>query len=102
MTANTARATRIIDVIAGAFDMSRDQLVFAGRHAAIAHPRQLAMYLVRSQEAQGGGAALSLPAIGRLFGGRHHTTVLSACRATWARLGPDVCHALVELTELVP
>ncbi len=31
----------------------------------------------------------SLPAIGRHFGGRDHTTVLHACRRTTARIAAD-------------
>jgi chromosomal replication initiator protein len=31
----------------------------------------------------------SLPAIGRQFGGRDHTTVLHACRRTAARIADD-------------
>ena len=31
----------------------------------------------------------SLPAIGRQFGGRDHTTVLHACRRTTARIDTD-------------
>jgi chromosomal replication initiator protein len=33
--------------------------------------------------------ALSLPAIGREFGGRSHTTVLHACRRTTERITED-------------
>jgi chromosomal replication initiator protein len=31
----------------------------------------------------------SLPAIGKHFGGRDHTTVMHACRRTSARIGSD-------------
>jgi chromosomal replication initiator protein len=41
------------------------------------------MYLARELTAE------SLPAIGRQFGGRDHTTVLHACRRTSARLATD-------------
>ena len=49
----------------------------------MAKPRQLAMYLARELTGE------SLPAIGRQFGGRDHTTVLHAWRRTSARLADD-------------
>ncbi len=41
------------------------------------------MYLARELTGE------SLPAIGRQFGGRDHTTVLHACRRTSARIASD-------------
>jgi chromosomal replication initiator protein len=41
------------------------------------------MYLCREHTDQ------SLPAIGKRFGGRNHTTVMHACRRTSARLASD-------------
>jgi chromosomal replication initiator protein len=41
------------------------------------------MYLARELTSE------SLPAIGRHFGGRDHTTVLHACRRTAARIATD-------------
>ena len=41
------------------------------------------MYLAREHTAQ------SLPAIGRAFGGRNHTTVLHACKRAADRLAAD-------------
>jgi chromosomal replication initiator protein len=92
-----ARGRRIVDAIATGFGCSRSQLIHGGRHRRLSWPRQLAMYLVRSDE------GLSLPEIGRLFGGRHHTTVLAGCRATWRRFAEDrpALDALVELAEAV-
>ena len=49
----------------------------------IAWPRQLAMYLAREL------TGASLPAIGREFGGRDHTTVLHACRRANERISAD-------------
>ena len=51
--------------------------------ARIAAARQVAMYLARELSGE------SLPAIGRGFGGRDHTTVLHAWRRTSARLAED-------------
>jgi chromosomal replication initiation ATPase DnaA len=49
------------------------------RERALVKARHLAMYRIRKE------TELSLPRIGRMFGGRDHTTVLSACRAHQAR-----------------
>jgi chromosomal replication initiator protein len=66
-----------------AFGITLQQLVSQERTARIAWPRQVAMYLCREHTDQ------SLPAIGRRFGGRNHTTVMHACRRTSTRLASD-------------
>ena len=82
------------------FGLSSDELLSAARVARVAWPRQVAMYLARELTGQ------SLPAIGREFGGRDHTTVLHACRRTSARIAADsssreavekLCRALGQL-----
>jgi chromosomal replication initiator protein len=65
------------------FGVSSEELLSTTRSARVAWPRQVAMYLARELTAE------SLPAIGRQFGGRDHTTVLHACRRTSARLATD-------------
>jgi chromosomal replication initiator protein len=65
------------------FQLSEDELVSPGRSSRIAWPRQLAMYLAREL------TDASLPAIGREFGGRDHTTVMHACKRASARLDSD-------------
>lgn len=65
------------------FGLAPRELLSSARAPRVAWPRQLAMYLVRELTGE------SLPAIGRSFGGRDHTTVLHACRRTAARLGDD-------------
>jgi hypothetical protein len=55
-------------------------LISARRNADIVRPRQIAMFLARHLTPN------SLPAIGRTFGGRDHTTVLHAVRKIeWLR-----------------
>jgi chromosomal replication initiator protein len=66
-----------------AFGVSMDELLSTSRAAPIAWPRQVAMYLARELTDQ------TLPAIGRAFGGRNHTTVLHACRRTAERMASD-------------
>lgn len=65
------------------FGITPEELLSSSRAARIAWPRQVAMYLARELTAE------SLPAIGRHFGGRDHTTVLHACRRTNERISTD-------------
>jgi chromosomal replication initiator protein len=65
------------------FGVSPAELLSKARTARVAWPRQVAMYLSRELTEE------SLPAIGRHFGGRDHTTVLYACRRTTARMLAD-------------
>jgi len=73
----------IQDLTAEAFGLTRDELLSHSRAARLAWPRQVAMYLAREHTTE------TLPAIGRSFGGRNHTTVLYAYRRTAARLATD-------------
>jgi len=66
------------------FGLSGNELLSSSRTPRIAWPRQVAMYLARELTGE------SLPAIGRHFGGRDHTTVLHACRRTAERIAEDV------------
>ncbi len=65
------------------FGVSSEELVSATRAARVAWPRQIAMYLARELTEE------SLPAIGREFGGRDHTTVLHAWRRTQKRIATN-------------
>lgn len=76
----------IADIKAAAceqFGISPDELVSPARTARLAWPRQVAMYLARELTQE------SLPAIGRQFGGRDHTTVLHAWRRTEKRMSTN-------------
>jgi chromosomal replication initiator protein len=79
------------------FGVALEDLVSASRAPRVAWPRQLAMFLARAH------TDATLPAIGRAFGGRDHTTVLYACRRVAERAGADhVVHTDIErlATEL--
>lgn len=67
-------ATAIMEATADYFDIDMDVLRGAGKKRAVAHARQLAMYLCREL------TDLSLPKIGSEFGGKDHTTVIYADR----------------------
>ena len=66
-------AQAILEATCRIFGISRSRLLSQLRSGWIVHPRSVAMYLVRKE------TALSYPACARVFGGRHHTTVLAAC-----------------------
>jgi chromosomal replication initiator protein len=71
------RRVRIEDiqkVVAGHFNVSKNDLLSARRTRAIVRPRQIAMYLAKMMTPR------SFPEIGKRFGGRDHTTVLHAVR----------------------
>ncbi len=68
------------------FGVSSDELVSPARAAKLSQPRQLAMYLAREL------TDASLPAIGRAFGGRDHSTVLQALRRTERRIEADIAY----------
>ena len=63
----------------------------------IAFPRQVAMYLIREM------TDCSLPKIGTLFGGRHHTTVYHACEKIEDEMSMDknLCNIIEEIKEEV-
>jgi chromosomal replication initiator protein len=65
------------------FGVSPEELVSTARTARLTWPRQVAMYLARELTQE------SLPAIGRAFGGRDHTTVLHAWRRIEERMSSN-------------
>jgi len=73
MTADIDAAT-IMAVVADYFALSIDDLCGASKTKHIASARQIAMYLCREL------TELTLPAIGKTFGGRDHTTVMHAAK----------------------
>jgi chromosomal replication initiator protein len=74
---------RVQDLTCDAFSISREELLSSGRSGRVAWPRQVAMYLARRHTGE------TLPAIGRQFGGRNHTTVMYACRKAGERIAAD-------------
>ncbi|MDA0162012.1 chromosomal replication initiator protein DnaA [Solirubrobacter ginsenosidimutans] len=66
-----------------AFGITMDDLLSSTRTQPVAFARQVAMYLSREL------TDVSLPAIGRAFGNRNHTTVMHACKRTAERIATD-------------
>jgi chromosomal replication initiator protein len=60
----------IIKAVAESFNLQPSQLKQKTNARYISYPRQIAMYLIKEH------LQASLPEIGRIFGGKHHTTVL--------------------------
>ncbi|MEN9215987.1 MAG: chromosomal replication initiator protein DnaA [Gloeomargarita sp. HHBFW_bins_162] len=73
----------VVDIVAVAFEVSAQDLMFNTRRRQVSFPRQVAMYLVRQY------TSLSLPQIGQFFGGKDHTTVLYACEKIAQRRDSD-------------
>ena len=80
----------IQQLVAERFGVSRAELVGSSRAAIPLRARQVAIFLTRDL------TDLSLPQIGRLYGGRDHTTVLNSLRRVEASLDEDA-----ELAEKV-
>jgi chromosomal replication initiator protein len=64
----------IIRAVCNHFGLKPPQLKSKNNSRAIAEPRQIAMYVCKEL------TDLSLPQIGKDFGGKHHTTVLHSIR----------------------
>ena len=74
---NTRRRTitpgRIIEAVAGFYNMEIDELKAKSRTREVVLPRQVAMFIIREE------TDTSLTDIGAEFGNRDHTTVMHAC-----------------------
>jgi chromosomal replication initiator protein len=82
----TPEATSVEEIqqrVAEAFGISRAELVGSSRAATPLRARQVAILLTREL------TDLSLPQIGRLYGGRDHSTVLNSLRRIEARVAED-------------
>jgi chromosomal replication initiator protein len=77
---DTNSPDRILSAVSERFGVALASLVGKRRTQAIALPRQVAMYLMRNL------TELSLVEIGRVFGGRDHSTVIHACRTVAERI----------------
>ena len=74
----------IIDAACRVCDISRDHFLGPRRSRVYAWPRQIVMHIAREKCPH-----LSLPTIGRLMGGRDHTTIMHGVRACESRLQQD-------------
>ena len=66
------QADDVVRAVADVFGVTIDRIMGRDRSHEVALPRQVVMYLLRSEN-------ISLPQIGEALGGRDHTTVMYAC-----------------------
>ncbi len=80
---NTVAPEEVISAVADAWGLPSDILLGKQRRRAVSLPRQVAMYLLKTN--------LDLPYadIGNLFGGRSHSTVIHAVNKVEAGIGGD-------------
>jgi chromosomal replication initiator protein len=69
--------------VASYFEVKVHDLKGPKRHRAVSHPRLIAMYLSRQL------TQMSYPEIGSRFGGKDHSTVISAVRKIEKKIGED-------------
>ncbi len=65
---------RVLETVCTYYNVSREELTSSTREKAIAFPRQMGMYLARSE------TKASLPQIGMKLGNRDHSTILYGCK----------------------
>ncbi|MCB9559486.1 MAG: chromosomal replication initiator protein DnaA [Kofleriaceae bacterium] len=73
----------VIKAVAGYYGVKPADLKSPRRHKSVAGPRAVAMYLARQHTKD------SYPDLGRAFGGKHHTTVISAVEKITDRVKDD-------------
>ena len=74
---------RILLAVSESFGIAPDVLCGRRRTASIAQPRQVAIFLLRQL------TDLSLVEIGRVVGGRDHSTVMWSCERVSGRMSSD-------------
>lgn len=80
---------KVVDEVSKQFKVDVAQIKGSCRSRDIVIPRQVAMYLTRALTES------SLPAIGKAFGGKDHSTVLHACKKIEEKLARDRAFALI-------
>jgi chromosomal replication initiator protein len=73
----------VIKAVANYYSLKPADIKSPRRHKSLAAPRAVAMYLARQPTKD------SYPDLGRAFGGKHHTTIISAVEKIAARLRDD-------------
>lgn len=64
----------IVSAVCKYFSLSKDEILGKGRKKELMRPRQIAIFLIREQTNK------SLPEIGKIMGGKDHTTILHSER----------------------
>jgi chromosomal replication initiator protein len=85
--------SHVLTAIARTFGVSEDDLLSRRSDKRLSWARKLAMYLAREE------TGASYPSLGRDFGGRNHTTVMSAWKSVGERIDRDP-NAQVDLARV--
>jgi chromosomal replication initiator protein len=85
----------VIRAVAGYFGLKPSQLKAKSNARNIAEPRQIAMFICKQI------TDMSLPQIGKDFGGKHHTTVLHSIRKieSLKKKNSDIAAALNKILQ---
>lgn len=88
---------QIIDIVCRYYNVTADALISSSRKSTIAYPRQVAMYLARTE------TDASLPQIGAQMGPRDHTTVLHGSEKikTLVDTDPQLRRDLLEIKAML-
>jgi chromosomal replication initiator protein len=73
----------VLKAVASYYNLKVSDIKSPRRHKSLAGPRAVAMYLARTHTKE------SYPDLGRAFGGKHHTTIISAVEKITRRLKSD-------------
>ena len=88
---------QIIDIVCRYYNVTADVMISSSRKSTIAHPRQVAMYLSRTE------TDASLPQIGAQMGPRDHTTVLHGAEKikSLVDIDPQLRRDLLEIKAML-
>ncbi len=84
---------KVIDTVAAHYRVEVSDLKSTNRSKDLALPRHVAMYLAREL------MDMSFPRIGEFFGGRKHSSAISACNSIREQIpqNPDLAHAVAQI-----
>ena len=92
---NAVNSDKIMNTVSKVFDISRDELVGSSRIKNIALARQVAMWLCKNE------LDMSFPTVGKIFGGRDHTTVMYACQKIQSSQNSEKLAKKIDLVKKV-
>lgn len=90
--------SEIRDIVADHFELTPDDMTGRSQYLVVARPRQIACFLIREYRPD-----MSLPAIGRIMGGRDHTTILHGIRTITAMVdsSPEISASVAAIRKVI-
>jgi chromosomal replication initiator protein len=87
----------IITAVCRHFSITKEEILSGKRKKELVEPRQIAIYLIREQTNK------SLPEIGKIMGGKDHTTIMYAEKkiAELIKVDSNIKHQVEEIREIV-